>query len=207
MLSDWWRQNEVLLVCLCDEASGSSALLAVRKTPMSVRLYEARATQYIRVVISCVRVHGMRSWFHIRITMIMSCIMSVIQVGSTARDFISWHLLLLLEQHEGASLEVPPQMNCALVATEELTAHYIEAEMREVLGETRGNLGWAPRRMDDVAKGHLTGLRQSFEKPRKTWCADKHATEAKRKQATEAIVARVLCNEERRKAFEARWLE
>ena len=40
LLKDWWNQNEVLLLCLCDEASNSSALLAVRKTPLSVRFYE-----------------------------------------------------------------------------------------------------------------------------------------------------------------------
>ena len=43
LLVDWWSQTEVLLVCLCDEASASSALLAVRKTPISVRYYEAGA--------------------------------------------------------------------------------------------------------------------------------------------------------------------
>ena len=43
LLSDWWSQNEVLLVCLCDEASASAALLVVRKTPISVRYYEAGA--------------------------------------------------------------------------------------------------------------------------------------------------------------------
>ena len=40
LLRDWWAQHEVLLVSLCDEASGSSALLALRKEPVSVRLYE-----------------------------------------------------------------------------------------------------------------------------------------------------------------------
>ena len=40
LLQDWWAQHEVLLVCLCDEASGSSALLALRKTPVSVRFFE-----------------------------------------------------------------------------------------------------------------------------------------------------------------------
>ena len=40
LLTDWWRQNEVLLVCVCDEASTSSALLVVRKTPISLRCYE-----------------------------------------------------------------------------------------------------------------------------------------------------------------------
>ena len=40
LLRDWWAQHEVLLVSLCDEASGSLALLALRKEPVSVRLYE-----------------------------------------------------------------------------------------------------------------------------------------------------------------------
>ena len=40
LLQEWWAQHEVLLVCLCDEASGSSGLLALRKTPVSVRFYE-----------------------------------------------------------------------------------------------------------------------------------------------------------------------
>ena len=42
LLTDWWSQTEVLLVCLCDEASASSSLLAVRKTPVSLRYYEAQ---------------------------------------------------------------------------------------------------------------------------------------------------------------------
>ena len=44
LLKEWWGQNEVLLVCMCDEASGSAGLLALRKTPMSVRYYLALAT-------------------------------------------------------------------------------------------------------------------------------------------------------------------
>ena len=40
LLKDWWGQHEVLLVCLCDEASNSAALLALRKNPFSVRFYE-----------------------------------------------------------------------------------------------------------------------------------------------------------------------
>ena len=40
LLENWWAKHELLLVCFCDEASGSSALLAVRKTPVSVRFYE-----------------------------------------------------------------------------------------------------------------------------------------------------------------------
>ena len=45
LLTDWWGQNDLLLVCMCDEASGSVGLLALRKTPPSVRYYEASATK------------------------------------------------------------------------------------------------------------------------------------------------------------------
>ena len=57
LLEGWWVQNEVLLVCVCDEASASSALLAVRKTPPSLRYYEAGArgneamTKHLRLVL------------------------------------------------------------------------------------------------------------------------------------------------------------
>ena len=37
LLREWWSKHEVLLVCLVDGVSGSSALLAVRKEPASVR--------------------------------------------------------------------------------------------------------------------------------------------------------------------------
>ena len=43
LLREWWGQHEVFLVRMYDEASESSALLAVRKTPVSVRYYEAGA--------------------------------------------------------------------------------------------------------------------------------------------------------------------
>ena len=46
LLQDWWDQHEVLLVCLCDEASGCSGLLALRKTPVSVRFYEASGGRF-----------------------------------------------------------------------------------------------------------------------------------------------------------------
>ncbi len=45
LLRAWRDQSEVFLVCMCDEASATSSLLAVRKTPMSVRYYEAPATK------------------------------------------------------------------------------------------------------------------------------------------------------------------
>ena len=43
LLQRWWRQHEVLLVCACDEASSSAALLAMRKNPFSMRFYEVGA--------------------------------------------------------------------------------------------------------------------------------------------------------------------
>ena len=48
LLKEWWGQHELLVVCLCDEASGSSGLLALRKTPMSVRFYEVRGGKIYR---------------------------------------------------------------------------------------------------------------------------------------------------------------
>ena len=85
-------------------------------------------------------------------------------------------------------------------------AHYIEGEMREAYGETRGCLGWAKYRMKRV-RGHLKGLHTTLEAARKRWCTEENAIEAKRAQITEEMVAKVLKCEERRKAFEARWNE
>ena len=56
-------------------------------------------------------------------------------------------------------------------------------------------------------KGHLKGLRNSLEGARKKWVAEENAIEAKRSQITETLVAKALQNEERRRAFEARWAE
>ena len=42
LLQQWWASHEVLLVCLADVASGSSGLLALRKTPLSIRLMRLR---------------------------------------------------------------------------------------------------------------------------------------------------------------------
>ena len=52
LLKEWWGQHELLVVCLCDEASGSSGLLALRKTPMSVRFYEVRGGKIHRRALS-----------------------------------------------------------------------------------------------------------------------------------------------------------
>ena len=56
-------------------------------------------------------------------------------------------------------------------------------------------------------RGHLKGLRNTLEAARKKWCIEENAIEAKRKEVTEQVVAKVLRSEERRKAFEARWKE
>ena len=87
-----------------------------------------------------------------------------------------------------------------------MMAHYIEGEMREALGETRGCLGWAKHRLKKV-RGHLKGLHTTLEAARKKWCTEENAMEAKRTQITEEEVAKVLKSEERRTAFEARWNE
>ena len=167
LLTEWWDKNEVLLVCMCDEASGTSALLALRKTPISARYYEA---------------------------------------GAEGRGAISRQILLMLGHLEGVPHEVPQRSNCSGLATEALIAHYIEGEIREAKGETRGCLGWPPVRIKRV-KGYLSGLHTSIEAARRKWCIEENAIEAKRKQITEEVVARVLKSEERRQAFEARWNE
>lgn len=50
-------------------------------------------------------------------------------------------------------------------------------------------------------------MRNALEAARKKWAIEENEIEAKRKQLTEEIVAKVLKSEERRKAFEARWNE
>ena len=56
-------------------------------------------------------------------------------------------------------------------------------------------------------RGHLKGLRNALETVREKWAIEENEIEAKRKQLTKEIVAKVLKSEERRKAFEARWNE
>ena len=64
----------------------------------------------------------------------------------------------MLRHLEGVPDEVPSRCNCAVSATEDLIAHYIEAEIREALGETRGCLGWPLHRLKKVR-----GRRPSFD--------------------------------------------
>ena len=56
----------------------------------------------------------------------------------------------MLKLFEDVPDEVPTRCNCAVVSTEDLIAHYIEAEIREAQGETRGCLGWPIHRMKKV---------------------------------------------------------
>ena len=53
----------------------------------------------------------------------------------------------------------------------------------------------------------MKGLRSALEAARKKWCDEENAIEAKRQLVNEATVRKLLQNEERRKAFEARWNE
>ena len=72
------------------------------------------------------------------------------EAGAMGREAISRHILLILSNIGGVPREVPLRhSNCTLVvsgapiATDELIAHYIEGEMREVQGETMGLFGLA----------------------------------------------------------------
>ena len=88
--------------------------------------------------------------------------------------------------------------------TEALIAHYLEAEFREAIGETRGCVGWPfPRRLKHV-RGWLNGLQSSLDGARKRWCVTEDAREANRLKVTQEIALKALKSEERRMAFEAR---
>ena len=110
----------------------------------------------------------------------------------------------MLRHLEGVPDEVPSRCNCAVSETEVLIAHYIEAEIREVLGETRGCLGWPNLRLKKV-KGHLRGLRTALETHRQKWCNEMNEIDTRRRLVDEATVKRLIQNEERSRAFEASW--
>ena len=112
----------------------------------------------------------------------------------------------MLRVLEGVSDEVPTRCNCAVRGAEDLIAHYIEAEIREALGETRGCLGWPLLRLKKV-KGHLRGLRTALETHRKKWCNEMNEIDSRRRMVNEATVMRLIQTEERRRAFEASWGE
>ena len=130
------------------------------------------------------------------------------EVGVLGCEAIRGQLMFVLNEivEPGVPIGLPARSNCAVQGTEELIAHYVESEIREVLGETRGGLGWPPHRMKKL-RGHLKGLHNSLEGARKKWVNEENAIDAKRALLNEAIVAKRLQTEERRLAFEARWKE
>jgi len=69
---------------------------------------------------------------------------SFMQAGAPGREGMSRQVLHMLEQLTGEAHEVPTRANFSMFATEDVIAHYIEAEMREAQGETRGCLGAPP---------------------------------------------------------------
>ena len=112
------------------------------------------------------------------------------------------------ENLENVGAEGVSRTNLSMAGeSDEVAAHYLEAEMREVRGETRGCVRWPTTQRLKKVRGWLTGLRNSIEASRKKWCRAEASIEAKRKQVTEEIILKTLRSEERRKTFEARWNE
>ena len=72
------------------------------------------------------------------------------EAAAQGRDVVARQSLLMLKQLEGLPDELPARCNCSLQATEDLIAHYIEGEMREARGETRGCLGFPQGRIKKV---------------------------------------------------------
>ena len=64
-----------------------------------------------------------------------------LEAGALGREAISKQVSFVLSHLEGVPNEVPSRCNCAILAHEELIAHYIEGEIREAIGEARGCLG------------------------------------------------------------------
>ena len=129
------------------------------------------------------------------------------KAGALGREAISRQASLVMSYLEDVPSEVPPRTNCCDAAIEDLIAHYIEGEVREALGETRGCLGWPSTNRLKKVRGYLKGLRNVLENARKKWCIEENEIEVKRRRVAEEIIVKVLKSEERRKAFEARWDE
>ena len=72
------------------------------------------------------------------------------EVGAARGEAIAKQASLVLRILEGVADEVPLRCNCAVHGAEDLMAHYIEAEIREAVGETRGCLGWPSLRLKKV---------------------------------------------------------
>ena len=128
------------------------------------------------------------------------------EAGAVRGEAIAKQASLVLRILEGVADEVPCRCNCAVSGAEALIAHYIEAEVREALGETRGCLGWPLLRLKKV-KGHLRGLRNALETRRKELRTEMNEIDMKRRVVNEATVMRLIQSEERRRAFEASWGE
>ena len=127
------------------------------------------------------------------------------EVGVLGCEVIQQQALWCLRQIPDFKNELPAVENCS-GGNEEAIAHYLECEMREALGETRGCLGWFNHRRKKV-RGHLRGLYNTLEGARKRWCDEENAIEAKRRLVDLATVERAFRSEERRKLFEKRWDE
>ena len=69
---------------------------------------------------------------------------------SQGREAMAVQGKLLLEHLEGLPNELPARSNCGNMASEEFIAHYIEGEVREALGETRGCMGNPQMRIKKV---------------------------------------------------------
>ena len=128
------------------------------------------------------------------------------EAGAVRGEAIAKQASLVLRTLEGVADEVPIRCNCVVSGVEDLIAHYIEAEIREAVGETRGCLGWPSQRLRKV-KGHLKGLRNALEVHRQKWCTEMNEIDLKRRMVNEATVMRLIQSEERRRAFEASWGE
>ena len=72
------------------------------------------------------------------------------EAGAVRGEAIAKQASLVLRILEGVPDEVPCRCNCAVSGAEDLMAHYIEAEIREAVGETRGCLGWPLQRLKKV---------------------------------------------------------
>ena len=125
-------------------------------------------------------------------------------MGLGTTEVFSKQVEVMSQVLEGVPVELFVRSHCSCVVGDEATAHYIEAEVREALGETRGCLGWPDRKRMSKVRNWLKGLHSSMEIARSKWCRVEDENEANRTKLTEDIVLRTLQTSERRAEFEAR---
>ena len=172
LLQHWRSHNELLVIGIVDEVSGRCALWCKRRDSREERFYEGGA--HLNEAIQR-RVHLLRQAFD--------------DEGFDA--------------FKDEGLEQMRKTNACIRGDPlELAAHWLEGEMREAKGESRGIVGWPDAKRLKAVRGWLTGLHTVLENYRKRWCKDEDQAEAKRVQASEQVVLRTLQNDERRKAFE-----